>query len=130
MNTKLLKSQLIFLARVPRKGTATNFVSNSVIHRSRPAGRLWDCHQRRLRPGVLGIAAAELPSQFWIHPLPEAVEIVGYLHRTVARSEDLDDDPHPAAGYSGGGRQAEEILDARRQGRRLVALVNQASDPA
>src|SRR5262245_5041100 len=75
-----------------------------------------DGRQRVLRPVVLRIAAAELAPDLGVRRAPEAREVVGHLHRTLVRREELDHERHPPTAQARRGAEAEELLDACRDG--------------
>src|SRR5690606_19244007 len=76
-----------------------------------------------LGPRVLGVPAHELAAELRIVALPEAREILRDLDRALVRREQVEDEGHPAAGDGGAARQAEEVLEARRDPRRTIELV-------
>src|SRR5215472_19038116 len=72
---------------------------------------------------MAGIAASELAPERRVVPAPEAGEVLGHLHGTLVRCEQVEDQRHPAAGERRPLTEPEEILKAGRDPRWLAGEV-------
>jgi hypothetical protein len=73
---------------------------------------------------VAGVARGELLADLLVGPLPEALEVVGDLLWSAVGGQQVKQYRDPAAPQARRRRQAEELLDARREDRpRWVRLV-------
>ncbi len=71
--------------------------------------------KRIVRPGVLGVAAAEFFPYFEIRVLPETVQILRQLDRLEAGGEQFHQDGAPAVVHAWRVREAEALLQADAQ---------------
>src|SRR3954462_1627809 len=76
-----------------------------------------------VRPRVARVAAPELAANRRVVALPEAREVRRDLDGAVVRREQMEDERGPPVGDLRPLTQAEEVLEARRDPRRLSALV-------
>ncbi len=70
---------------------------------------------RMFGPGVFRITAGHLLAHLVPRAAPEAGEVVGDLHRTPGRGEQVDHETDPSVGDGGGCPQPEQVLDPGRE---------------